>query len=127
MSDIHVPQQTNKYLESKFSTDMLVGICHGLAKKSGWWNNVDFSNPFLFSTKLMLIVSEVSEAMEADPKDLNDDHLPAYKGRDVELADALIRICDLAGAYNIDLGAAVAAKLEYNQQRADHNPENRAK
>lgn len=116
-----------QYVNAQESTDSLVGICHGLAAMSGWWKNVDKTNPFLFSTKLMLIVSEVSEAMEADRKDLNDDHLPQFKGRDVELADALIRICDLAGAYGIDLGAAVAAKLEYNQQRTDHKPENRAK
>jgi hypothetical protein len=45
---------------------------------------------------------------------------------EVELADALIRICDLAGAMDLDLGGAVAEKLLYNQSRADHKPENRA-
>ena len=45
----------------------------------------------------------------------------------MELADAVIRIMDLAGAVGLDLGGAVAEKLDYNQKRADHKPENRAK
>jgi NTP pyrophosphatase (non-canonical NTP hydrolase) len=45
---------------------------------------------------------------------------------EVELADALIRICDLAGYLGLDLGGAYRAKLEYNENRADHKPENRA-
>lgn len=115
------------YNDGKLATDILIHLCHGLAKKSGWWTNVDFSNPYLFSNKLCLVHSELSEAMEGDRKNLPDDHLPQFPMRDVELADALIRIADMAGAFGIDLGAALAAKLEYNQQRADHKPENRVK
>jgi hypothetical protein len=44
---------------------------------------------------------------------------------EVELADAVIRIFDLAGGYGLDLGGALAEKLEYNASRADHKPENR--
>lgn len=46
--------------------------------------------------------------------------------REVELADAVIRIFDLAGAYGMDLGGAIAEKLAYNAHRADHKPEARA-
>ena len=111
-------------------TNALVGVCHGAAVHSGWWTNPKTgedprTNPMCFSQKLMLIVSEVSEAMEGDRKNLKDDKLPHRDMREVELADALIRICDLAGAYNMDLGGAVAEKLAYNAQRADHKPENR--
>jgi len=67
--------------------------------------------------KLMLIVSEVSEALEADRKDLMDTYLPEYKGLHVELADALIRILDMCGGYNIPIGEIVEAKLEYNASR----------
>jgi hypothetical protein len=38
------------------------------------------------------------------------------------VAAALIRIADLAGALELDLGGAVAEKLLYNRQRADHKP-----
>ena len=36
---------------------------------------------------------------------------------EVELADAVIRIADLAGALGLDLGGAIAEKLEYNRNR----------
>lgn len=106
----------------------LVEECHKAAKH--WWVNKDGSdirdNPLTFSNKLCLIHSEISEAMEGDRKNKMDDHLPHRPMREVELADALIRICDLAGAYGMDLGGAVAEKMAYNAQRADHKPENRA-
>jgi NTP pyrophosphatase (non-canonical NTP hydrolase) len=44
----------------------------------------------------------------------------------VELADAVIRIFDLAGAYGMDLGGAIAEKMSFNADRPDHKPENRA-
>lgn len=109
----------------------LQSICHNLAHRAGWWTRPDGSsitdNPYCFSNKLMLVVSELSEAMEGDRKGIKDDKLPHRDMREVELADAVIRIFDLAGAYNMDLGGAIAEKLHFNQQRADHKPENRVK
>jgi NTP pyrophosphatase (non-canonical NTP hydrolase) len=43
----------------------------------------------------------------------------------VGLADALIRIFDLAGAYNMPLGKAFEEKMAYNAGRSDHKKENR--
>jgi len=108
--------------------DQMVNACHRAA--ASWWvdpkTGVDpRDNPMCFSNKLMLIVSEVAESMEGDRKKLMDDKLPHREMREVELADALIRICDLAGAYGMDLGGAVVEKLAYNAQREDHKPENR--
>lgn len=111
----------------------LVRRCHGDAKKAGWWTNLHTGEDlathgnFNVPEKLCLIHSEVSEAMEGHRKSLMDDKLPHRPMLEVELADALIRICDLAGALNLDLGGAVSEKLDYNRQRADHKPENRAK
>lgn len=113
--------------ETKQSAQILQDICHGLAKQSGWWTNVDFSNPFIFSNKLMLSVSELAEAMEGDRKNLMDDHLKLRPMREVELADAVIRIFDMGGAFGLDIPGAISEKLAYNAQRADHKPENRAK
>lgn len=100
----------------------LQDTCYGLAYKAGWHNN-----PREVGTDLMLITSEVAEAMEGARKDLYDDHLPHRKMFEVELADALIRICDTAGKHGLDLGGAVVEKLIYNTQREDAKPENRAK
>lgn len=82
---------------------------YGAAVAAGWY--IDPGTGGLKSRhlgrQLMLIVSELSEAMEADRKDLNDDKLPRRKGAEVELADALIRLADLAGAGGDDWGAAL--------------------
>lgn len=113
-----------------FAGLMLQEACHGAAKEAGWWVAKDGSrvqdNPYAFSNKLALIHSEISEAMEGDRKSLQDDHLPHRSMREVELADAVIRIMDLAGAYGMDIGGAITEKMAYNAQRADHKPEARA-
>lgn len=107
----------------------VVDACHGASRAAGWWTDKDGNdltlNPLVFSNKLMLIVSEIAEAMEADRKDLMDDKLPHRNGTEVELADAVIRICDLAGAYNMDLGGAIVEKMAFNAIRPDHKKENR--
>jgi len=41
------------------------------------------------------------------------------------LADALIRILDIAGAHNLDLDGAIKEKRAYNANREDHKPTNR--
>ncbi|MGL4755995.1 MAG: hypothetical protein ACRCXB_26860 [Aeromonadaceae bacterium] len=100
-------------------------ICHNLAKKSGWWDGKDPQDKEGGAVKIALIHSELSEALEGLRKDTMDDHLPHRKTLEVELADAVIRIFDYAGALGLDLGGAMAEKLAYNQQRADHKRENR--
>jgi NTP pyrophosphatase (non-canonical NTP hydrolase) len=105
-------------------------VCHGAALASGWWRdnagNPITDNPLTFSNKLLLVVTEIAEACEGDRKSLMDDHLPHRPMREVELADAVIRIFDLAGGYGLDLAGAIAEKLAYNAQRADHKPEARS-
>jgi NTP pyrophosphatase (non-canonical NTP hydrolase) len=109
--------------------DLLTIRCHGAAREAGWWKAKDGSdvreNPFCFSNRLALIHSEVSEAMEGDRKNLQDDKLPHRAMREVELADAIIRIFDLAGAYGMDIGGALVEKMAFNAIRHDHKKENR--
>lgn len=113
----------------KHKINSLVDICHGASRAAGWWTDKDGNdltlNPLIFSNKLMLTVSELAEAMEADRKDLMDDKLPHRDGREVELADAVIRILDLAGAFNMDLGGAIEEKMAFNRVRPDHQKEAR--
>lgn len=98
--------------------------CHATSTEAGWWN--DFNNHTI-AAKLCLVHSEVSEAMEGLRKNSMDDHLPHRKMVEVELADALIRIFDIAGKLDLDLEGAYNEKREYNKNRADHKLENRAK
>lgn len=109
-------------------------ICHGASVEAGWWHcpvtgepsSPEYIRASLIPQKLLLIHSEISEACEADRKGLKDSHLPHRDGVEVELADAAIRIFDLAGALGYNLGNAIAEKMEFNAQRADHKREARA-
>jgi NTP pyrophosphatase (non-canonical NTP hydrolase) len=94
-----------------------------------WWHDPHTGQPIQrnHGELIALIHSELSEALEADRKDLMDDKLPHRKGLEVELADAMIRIFDMAGGLQLDIGGALQEKLEYNKQRADHKAENRIK
>ena len=123
----------------------LVDACHGAAKNAGWWIHQatgtdlialinhspagslwDRLGKALVAEKLCLSHSELSEAMEGHRQGLTDDKLPHRSMLEVELADSVIRIADLAGALNLDLGGAIAEKMAYNATRADHKPEARA-
>lgn len=97
--------------------------CHEASKQAGWWDKVDVHEAI--PTKLLLIHSEISEACEGFRKDLMDEHLPERKMIEVELADALHRIFDLAGALDLDVGEALAEKIVYNETREDHQMEAR--
>ena len=80
-------------------------ICHEDAVNAGWWTDVNTKQPLPteMSKRCNLIHSELSEAMEADRKDLKDDKLIHRPGVEVELGDALIRVFDLAGHLKYDL------------------------
>ena len=89
---------------------------------------------------LMLIVSELSEALEADRKNKHADlqkynaGIATYNGEsesqdkstfefyikdtfEDELADVVIRVADLCGYLNIDLESHIKAKMRYNESR----------
>jgi NTP pyrophosphatase (non-canonical NTP hydrolase) len=98
---------------------------------AGWWNDIETNEPLdrdqLTPTKLLLAISEITEAMEGHRKDLMDDKLPHRPMIECELADAVIRIGDLGKALNLDVGGAIAEKMEFNKTRPDHKVENRRK
>lgn len=105
------------------------------AKEAGWHDE-----PREVGTLLMLVVSELAEAMEADRKPHHADldyfdsgKLPTprtdcsdFEDRfrltikdsfEDELADAVIRIADLCGKMGIDLERHIELKMAYNKTR----------
>lgn len=90
---------------------------------------------------LMLIVSELAEALESDRSDLHTDGDYATVWNDWvkddgiteenasyfkacikdtvedEIADAFIRLADLCGYYGIDIDGHIRAKMKYNETR----------
>lgn len=119
------------YMTTEEAANYLTRVCHEASRAAGWWQPADLEamrertrfGMALVGQKLALIHSEVSEALEGERKNKMDDHLPHRRSAEVELADAMIRICDLAGAMGLDLGGAMAEKMAYNAKREDHKIE----
>ena len=109
--------------------------CHDRSRSNGFWDK-----PSNVGEKLMLIVSELSEALEADRKNKystnineiewhNDWHLKdESKDKEIflklikdthedEIADVFIRLFDYSGGMNIPIGDHIAAKIGYNSTR----------
>lgn len=120
-------------VDVRVAAHRLQEACHGPAVQAGWWTDLATGADLRGSPPrrnigemLCLIHSEISEAMEGARKGLYDDKLPHRPMLEVELADAVIRIFDMAGGLRLDLPGAIVEKLAYNAQRADHKPEHRA-
>lgn len=126
--------------KEKLSLNGLADIIHLNAKNKGFYDS-----PKELGTMLMLVVSELGEALEADrlgrKADVNIynkmvDGLKDCKIDDVrtelsnqyfiqfvkdsiedEIADSLIRLLDMCGYLNIDIDTHIALKMSYNSSR----------
>ena len=83
----------------------LTEMCHRIAKEKGFWD--EKRN---IGEALMLIVTEIAEAMEAHRK---QDHENFRE----ELADTFIRLFDLCGGMKIDIQDEILKKSEKNKNR----------
>ena len=86
---------------------------HQNARAHGWWEEQREDG-----TLIALIMSEAAEALEALRKGNGpDEHCPQFSGAEVELADVVIRIMDMAEARGWDVAGAIVAKHEFNKSR----------
>lgn len=108
-------------------------LVHQNSVDKGFWDDVDRTDLDVIGNKLMLVVGELIEAHEeiragisptevyyptAAPSWMEGDRpLPKPEGFGVELADAMIRIFDLAEALGIDLASRIREKHLYNVTR----------
>ncbi len=87
------------------SLNQLAQTCHRISVEKGFWD--EKRN---IGEALMLIVTELAEAMESHRK--QDD--ANFKE---EVADTFIRLLDLCGGLNIDIEEEIAKKSEKNKAR----------
>jgi hypothetical protein len=75
------------------------------AANTKWWHDIHTGEPIQRNKGelLMLVITELSEAVEGIRKDLMDDKLPHRKMEEVEMADAVIRLLDFAGGFRLSL------------------------
>ncbi len=102
----------------------LCATAHAAAVAKGF-----YERPRELPELLMLIVSELSEAMEADRRnhkclvkitgDIEPKTFEAFIKNTIpdEIADTFIRLADLCGYYGIDIESHIKAKMAYNETR----------
>jgi NTP pyrophosphatase (non-canonical NTP hydrolase) len=128
-------ERTQIFSEEAETINDVVQAIHNANLRAGWWTSIDGEDLRHTSDNtgpkrnvpemLALIHSEISEGLEGYRKNLMDDKLPHRSMLEVEMADAVIRICDLCGGLGLDLGGAIQEKMAYNAVREDHKLENR--
>ena len=95
-----------------------------IAEYKGFWDFTE-DEKLLIPIKLALVHDEVSEALRVHRNPYDDDSVDAVTGLTPmqeddfteELADIVIRVLDLAGYYDLDIGRSLVSKVEHNKGR----------
>lgn len=97
-------EQFNILKEDVYNTATKNGFCDG---------------PVNDERALLLIIGEISEAVEAlrRPEMEQDHHIPEFTELEAELADVVLRAMNYAHARGLKLAEAMEAKAAYNKTR----------
>ena len=93
---------------------------HENAVLHGWWEGWKECSESALPEKILLVHAELSEAVEEYRDGKLDTRIGAGgkpEGFWIEMADAVIRILDMAGAFGIDLEHLIEMKHQYNKTR----------
>lgn len=94
-----------KSLKKDLTLRYLTKLCHEIAVEKGFWDQERN-----IGEALMLIVTELAEAMEAH-------RIQDYENFKEELADTFIRLFDLCGGLGVDIQKEIQKKAEKNKGR----------
>ena len=117
-----------------FAFNKIASLVHLNAVDKGFWDarrniettclerdgseGVKYAMQCVDGAALALIHSEISEALEASRHgNPPDDKVPQFSGVEAELADAIIRIMDLAEARGWRIAEAIIEKARFNSKR----------
>jgi NTP pyrophosphatase (non-canonical NTP hydrolase) len=101
--------------------DNLAINLHEVAVEKGFWPERDDIDDIFIAKQCMMIVSEVTEVMEAIRKDKGEEEITK------EFADILIRTLDLyagaveAGYTRLSLDQALREKVDFNKTRPERH------
>ena len=92
-------------MSQQLTINEMTKLCHDIAVEKGFWEKERN-----IGEALMLIVTELAEAMEAH-------RIQDQENFKEELADSFIRLFDLCGGLNIDIQAEIDKKSAKNRNR----------
>jgi hypothetical protein len=85
--------------------------------KGFWPGGTESISAETCGSKIALMHSELSEALEGVRKPGPDAHCPEYTSEEIEMADLLIRAADYCRARRLRIGEAILAKMAFNETR----------
>lgn len=131
-------QNLKLVLQDSEIIDAIKQLCeqsHATALSKGWWSErhelvraaqtfggeslKSYAEATVKSGLIALIHSEASEVLEGiRNKITSDDKIPEFTAEEAELVDILVRVFDMAAAFNLRLGEALIAKMAMNKGRS---------